>query len=59
MTRDSKLMLSRIGMTVGSMAWGMCIVLVDEKHSSVAFVIGMVFYGISLYSWLTNMELSQ
>jgi hypothetical protein len=42
MTRDSKLMLSRIGMIAGSMVSGVCAVVVDQ-HSSIAFVVGGIF----------------
>jgi hypothetical protein len=59
MTRDSKLMLSRIGMIIGGMAMGVCAVAVVVKHSSVAFVIGAACYGVTIFSQLTNMELSQ
>jgi hypothetical protein len=58
MTRDSKLMLSRIGMQLGSLVFGACIASTAITHSAVTFVCGCMGFGVSLYSWLTNMELA-
>jgi hypothetical protein len=60
MTRDSKLMLSRIGMVLGGVCAGALLVYAAiDRSKGIEFVGALISLGVTLYSWLTNMELSQ